>query len=231
MPVYWNLDIFTGCSMTFFAFQCQVQLLPIYSELVQPEYRRISKVIDRAIIVDVAFYMVVAIAGYLSDFNKTATLVLERQTFNGTDYAALIGIIGVIISISVAFPCAYNPARAQVVNMIYGKDEFSNGQNTLISVLWVASSWGLSVAFPHIDLVQTIAGGLCASTLDYFLPMYCFVVLSKDHWTAPKNLLCIVAFGSMTMIGYISIGVAVFEAVTGCETMRQYAEDPDKCAR
>lgn len=197
----------------------------------QPEYRRISKVIDRAISVDFIFYITVAVAGYLSDFNNTNTLVLERETYNGTDYAALVAIVGVVISITVAVPMAYNPARAQLISVMYGKDEFSNTQNTIISVFWVVSSWGLSVLFPHIDLVQTIAGGLCASTLSYFLPMYCYVTLSKDPWTAPKNLLAMIAFGGMTLIGYISVGVAVFEGATGCETMRQYAEDPDNCNR
>ena len=208
-----------------------MQLLPIYSELIQPEYRRISKVIDRAISVDVMFYLVVAVAGYLSDFNNTATLVLERDTYNGTDYAALVGIIGVVISITVAYPCAYNPARQQIINVLYGKEEFSGCQNWAITAIWVISSWGLSVIFPHIDLIQTIAGGLCASTFDYFLPMYCFVVLSKDHWTSPKNLCSIIVFGSMTLIGYISVGVAVFLAATGCETMAQYSEDAGKCNR
>jgi amino acid permease len=66
---FFDLDMFTGCAMTFFAFQCQVQLLPIYSELVNPEYRRVIKVIDRAIAVDLFFYMTIAVAGYLSSFN------------------------------------------------------------------------------------------------------------------------------------------------------------------
>lgn len=66
---FFDLDMFTGFSMTFFAFQCQVQLLPIYSELVNPEYRRVVKVIDRAIAVDLFFYATIAVAGYLSSFN------------------------------------------------------------------------------------------------------------------------------------------------------------------
>lgn len=42
---YWDLNIFTGASMTFFAYTCQVQMLPIYSELVNPSYSRMKKVI------------------------------------------------------------------------------------------------------------------------------------------------------------------------------------------
>mmetsp|Transcript_3214 Transcript_3214/g.5357 ORF Transcript_3214/g.5357 Transcript_3214/m.5357 type:complete len:351 (+) Transcript_3214:71-1123(+) len=69
VPAYWDLNIFVGCSMTFFAYTCQIQLLPIYSELVNPEKKRIYKVINRAIFVDVAFYMSIAVAGYFSQFD------------------------------------------------------------------------------------------------------------------------------------------------------------------
>ena len=41
-------------------------MLPIYSELYKPNYRRIKKVINRALIVDLLFYGIVAIAGYSS---------------------------------------------------------------------------------------------------------------------------------------------------------------------
>jgi len=65
---YIDWNIFTGCSMTFFAFQCQVQMLPIYSELVNPVYRRIAKVINRAIFVDFSFYAIIALIGFFSEF-------------------------------------------------------------------------------------------------------------------------------------------------------------------
>jgi amino acid permease len=65
-PAYFDLNMFTGCSMTFYAFQCQVQLLPIYSELIEPNYRRVTKIIDRAIAVDLGFYFTIAIAGFFS---------------------------------------------------------------------------------------------------------------------------------------------------------------------
>lgn len=45
VAAYWDLNIFTGASMTFFAYTCQVQMLPIYSELVNPSYSRMKKVI------------------------------------------------------------------------------------------------------------------------------------------------------------------------------------------
>jgi len=43
--------------------------LPIYSELVNPNERRIKKIIGTSVIVDVIFYMTIAAAGYFSTFD------------------------------------------------------------------------------------------------------------------------------------------------------------------
>ncbi len=62
----WNF--FTGACITFFAYTCQVQLLPIYSELINPVERRIKKIVSVSILVDLSFYMIIAAAGYFSTF-------------------------------------------------------------------------------------------------------------------------------------------------------------------
>ena len=65
-------------------------------------------------IVDLSFYLVIAIAGYASSFDKTNVIVLERDHIKGdtkTDYAILLAILAVIMSITVAFPVSFNPTR------------------------------------------------------------------------------------------------------------------------
>jgi len=66
-----DYNIFTACAITFFAYSCQIQLLPVYSELVNPNFARIRKVIRRSILADMLFYMVIGVSGYLSTFNRT----------------------------------------------------------------------------------------------------------------------------------------------------------------
>jgi amino acid permease len=63
----WNF--FTGASITFFAYTCHVQLLPIFSELVNPNEKRIKKIVSRSILVDLGFYVTIALAGYFSTFD------------------------------------------------------------------------------------------------------------------------------------------------------------------
>lgn len=71
-----DMNILTSFSLVFFAYTCQMAILPVYSELVNPNYRRISKVINRALAVDVTFYLIIASAGYFSMFNATSDVVI-----------------------------------------------------------------------------------------------------------------------------------------------------------
>jgi len=82
-PYIFDWNFFTSCSVTFFAYTCQVQLLPVYSELANANYRRISKVIRRSLLVDLAFYLVIGVSGYFSTFNATSNIVVERPPLEG----------------------------------------------------------------------------------------------------------------------------------------------------
>ena len=92
LPFVFDWNFFTGACITFFAYTCQVQLLPIYSELVNPVERRIKKIVSISVVVDVAFYVVIAAAGYFSTFDHTARVVLDRPPLNGQprDFAIMI---------------------------------------------------------------------------------------------------------------------------------------------
>ena len=57
--------------------------------------------------------MIIAVVGFFSQFDKTNTIVLEREQPDPEkiDYAGLIAILAVICSILVAFPVSFNPTR------------------------------------------------------------------------------------------------------------------------
>ena len=94
-PMYFDFNIFTGCAMCFYAYTCQIQMLPIYSELVNPHYPRMAKVINRAMGIDCFFYLTIAIVGFMSELEDTAQLVLERDVLPGagTNYTLIIAVL------------------------------------------------------------------------------------------------------------------------------------------
>lgn len=125
---YFNIDLnfFSGCSITFFSFTCQASILPIYSELVNPNEKRMMKVIGRSLLVDCVFYCAIALVGYFSTLNDTTDLVIARPTLNGkVDYAMTISCIAVILVVLVSSPANYFPFKNTLNYMITGKLEVS----------------------------------------------------------------------------------------------------------
>ena len=102
-------------------------MLPIYSELVEPSLPRMKKVIDRAISIDMAFYLLIAVVGYFSEFGMTDAIVLKRDTLPGKDkdYPIIIAVLVNIVSVTVAFPVNFNPFRNAFFQQIVGRSVYS----------------------------------------------------------------------------------------------------------
>lgn len=90
-----------------------MQLFPIYSELVAPSYKRIKKVVVRAFIFDLIIYGTVATVCYLSTFNYTNSLVLNRKPLEGfdPDYAMLVAAVLIFAVVFASYPLYCNPWR------------------------------------------------------------------------------------------------------------------------
>ncbi len=110
---YFDLNIFSGAAITFFSYTCQIQLMPIFSELVRPNERRINKVVGRAIWIDFLFYFIIAQLGFFSMFNHVNPIVIIRPPIpaGSIDYAMLISICSIALVLSVAFPVNFLPFR------------------------------------------------------------------------------------------------------------------------
>jgi amino acid permease len=64
-------SILDSAAISFFAYTCHAGLFPVFSEMTSPTRKRMGKVAFRSILVDGTFYFIVAVAGYLSTFDKT----------------------------------------------------------------------------------------------------------------------------------------------------------------
>ena len=106
--------------------------------------------------------------------------------------------------------------------LVLKKETFTQKENIIMTACFVALTWGVSVVFPTIDKVIGIMGGLCAATLDYAIPVYCWVKLSDKPWYSCYNLSAILFFGTLTLIGYVSVGIIVYEIVADKDTMPRW---------
>ncbi len=91
-----------------------------------PNEKRIKKVIARSVLVDLAFYVSIALAGYFSTYDKTPKIVLDRDSIDGgRDYALMIAQVSIVMVLFVAVPVNYNPFRNQIFYMFFKKDDYS----------------------------------------------------------------------------------------------------------
>ena len=219
-PVYIDLNIFTSCSITFFAYTCQVQLMPVYSELVNPNFRRIKKVITRSLLTDMFFYMIIGVAGYMSTFNYTQSIVVERPPLEGysKDYYMLVGALAICLIMVASLPVNYHPWRYQIFIFCFNRDDFNQCENAIITSIFMIFCTGVAIVFPNITSVLSILGGLCSCTMSYLIPTIAYVRMSKFKWYHHTNLLPILFFGTLTIIGYISVVATVFLLVSGNKT-------------
>lgn len=77
----------------------------------------------------------------------------------------------------------------------------------------------IAIVFPKITQVLSILGGLCSVTMCYFIPTYAYVKLSSNRWYHLDNLLPIIFFGSLIIIGYTSVVITITEMVTGKQVL------------
>lgn len=113
-----NLDFFNGCSITFFSFTCQASILPIFSELVNPNEKRMMKVIGRSLLIDCLFYCAIALVGYFSTLESTPDLVIARPQIDGKDYFMTLSCLAVILVVLVSSPANYFPFKNTLNYMI-----------------------------------------------------------------------------------------------------------------
>jgi amino acid permease len=195
--------------------------MPVYSELVNPNFRRIKKVIFRSMITNMVFYMIIAVSGYMSTFNATNSVVVERYPLDGhdKDYFMLVGAMGIILIMVASLPVNYHPWRYQVFLLCFKRSDFSNKENVVITALFYTFTTLMAAVFPSITMVLTILGGLCSCTMSYLIPTWAYIKTSDEKWYTCKNLFTIFFFGTLTTIGYISVAMTVYQMITGQSTI------------
>jgi hypothetical protein len=115
----------------------------------------------------------------------------------------------------VAVPVNYNPSRNQVFYIFFGRDSFSDKENFVLTGIFIIFTTFVAIVFPNISAVLGILGGLNATSIQYFVPMICSVKVSDLPVTSPSNIIKILFFGFLCLVGYTNVGTTIYRVVTG----------------
>jgi amino acid permease len=116
-----ELYFFKGAATVFYAYSCHFGAFPVYQSLKNHTQRRIEKVFARSIILDASAYLIIGIAGYLSNPINTPDLIIERYELFPSDIVMTLGRIAFIFTLIVKIPAKYNSFRISVLDLL-GKD-------------------------------------------------------------------------------------------------------------
>jgi len=194
-----------------------MNLLTIYQELKNPTERRMGKVIHRSVGLMAICYFSIGLSGYFSTYDQTRKVLLERQSASGPfiDPLMEIAIVGILLLLFVHVPVNYHPWRAQLIYMKHRHERFTLKENVLITAVFVATVTFVSIIFPDITKVLSIAGGLCSVTLCFTLPTMAYIKLNGRGLRDSRNMGCFVLCMFLCMIGYTSVILTFYDFAFG----------------
>ena len=199
-----DANLLETASICFLVFTVHAGIFPIYSELENKTQPRIMKVVDRTVATSAFFYSTVCIFGYLSTMSKTSEVVVNRAPLGDSerDMFMMVARLFVYISLVVGFPVNYNPFRNNLFHIIFGNPNFTWKENFVMTTSTISLSCFLAIIFPEITAVFSIMGGMFATILGFFLPPFIHIKLGTKRWFHPVNILLIVGFGFMCLVGW-----------------------------
>lgn len=95
--------------------------MPIFSELYNPEKRRVFKVIRRSIVITTILFLIFGIGGYLSTLNFTTEIVVTRPSVVERDYMQFVACLAMIIVLVTKYLTMVMPFKANLYQLITGE--------------------------------------------------------------------------------------------------------------
>ena len=125
MATCYSAQMFNGAGIILFAFTNQCNVLPVYSELVNPVKYRLMKIITRSIVLVLALYLFMSIPGYFSTLENTPEVILSREPFTfdwSTDWFGIACSILVLSVMVTNIVLNYIPFRNSLYFMTTGRE-------------------------------------------------------------------------------------------------------------
>lgn len=101
----------------------------------------------------------------------------------------------------------------------------------IFNASWLSVSTMISIAIPNITSWLGLAGGLIGVTMFYLLPVMIQLKLSKQPWHSSSNLVAIIFFGVLVLMGYGSVIVTLIKTVKGIEKMPRWLPESSDVLR
>ncbi|KAL2098905.1 hypothetical protein ACEWY4_005385 [Coilia grayii] len=184
-----------------FSFLCHTAVLPIYCELKRPTKKRMQNVANVSISLSFLLYLISALFGYLTFFDKVDSELLQGyDAYLPRDILVMLVRLAILLAVLLTVPLIHFPARKAVQMLLMGDRPFSWLSHTFITLLLLTIVLLLSIYVPDIRHVFGVVGSTTSTCLLFVFPGL-FSLRMRPH-----PLLSVPAFGEVALV---MIGVFV----------------------
>ena len=212
-----KFDAFNFISTIFYASCFHIGCVPVINTLKHNVLRRINKAIRRTIIIDIFLYLSIAVIGYLSYPKNTPTLIFQRPTLKegDSDIVMSIGKLGFVFTFFTKLPNTYASLRITLFDKLFGTTEITNVKNYIVTFIVIMICVTSSILYNEITSYIKIMGGLFSTLVGFLFPSLLIVRANERKRYHIKNILIIMLFTFLTLIGFVSSGFTIYFLVKG----------------
>ena len=221
-----SLNLFKCFAIAVSAFICHTNVVSVAGELVDPTHPRATKIASRAAIVQLVFYLLISVCGYVS-FGK---LVEQNFIKNYSDNNTAMAVCRVLLSVSIFFglPLNTNPTARSFVNLalrFVPEDQMAtpllpmtpSESTDPLRKLRIASSFSLlvvgailSLFIPGIADVVSILGGSFGTLIMLVFPAMIYMNVFRDEMKNRGSQLMVGILLVAAMCCFVSVAITLF---------------------
>lgn len=180
-------ELLTAMPIVFFAFNCQVNIFSIYTELQRPSIAHMSRVVRWAMATCFLLYFTIGFFGYAQFGENTQANVLYN--FDLSVPALVVAQAFVGVAVTLAYPLNIVPARFAFDMLFCRQLPPSSSRSALWTLSIVLGSLVCAIFLPGIATVFALLGGTTSVVLCFLLPAAFYIRLfpSASTTTIPSS--------------------------------------------
>lgn len=205
---WWRSEGILPCLPIFsMALSCQTQLFEFFDTTNEPSLKRMQSVIDGAVYLCSAVYLMVGIFGYIAfhDKNITGNILVLLTPSVVTEFIKL----GFILTVAVSFPLCLFPCRSSLHSLLF-KQGFVHHEinvNTIpdhrfriLTISLVIVTIGIAIMLPNIEFVLGIIGSTIGTLICLILPAVIFIYDSNKMTSERRKAQILFGVGVFILI-------------------------------
>ncbi|EER08029.1 amino acid transporter, putative [Perkinsus marinus ATCC 50983] len=223
-------------TITLFAYICHTNVVPVANELIDPTPKRCFKVSFRVAVLQLGFYILIGVSGYLSFLSTTHQNYITNYSHD--DVLINLCRLALALSLMCSIPINTNPTARAAVHFISSMKEVSAAQNEplldqrerlpsslrcesrsekilriSISLILLVVTLTIAILVPGIADVVSLLGGSLGTLLLVTCPCIIFVKVMKKESSRLTGRVIVWTLSIFTVIAMFAVCLMITNAV------------------